>query len=125
LPRQLESTMLLRVDEQAFVRIEPLDDGCETQKLLKCPQCHRITDWLIAATDGQVEFTCRCGHIWSASTPLTDVVALAERQPISPQWQSLDDARRALGFGGRTWGFGLSKWHSLRHRGAPVTATSL
>jgi hypothetical protein len=96
-----KSTMLLRVADQAYVRAEPHGDGRETQDLVECPQCRRVTDWLIAAADGRVEFACRCGHGWQVSTELPRVVALAESQPIDPQWRCLDDVRDALGFARR------------------------
>jgi hypothetical protein len=90
--------MLLRVAEQAYVRSAPLSDGREIQGLIECPQCRAISDWLIAAAGDRVEFACRCGHRWQIPTSLLRVVALAECQPIDPQWTCLNDAQRALGF---------------------------
>ena len=96
-----KSTMLLRVAEHAYVRTEPTEPT-ETdrlhQDLVRCPHCHRITDWLIAAAENRVDFACRCGHRWQIATTLQTVVALADYQPIEPKWTSLDDACHALGF---------------------------
>ncbi|ACU76005.1 hypothetical protein Caci_7176 [Catenulispora acidiphila DSM 44928] len=93
-----ETTTLLRVADQAHVRSEPSGDGRETQGLIECPSCHRVTDWLIAAMGMRVDVACRCGNRWEIPTTLQHVVAMAESQPIDPQWTCLDDARRALGF---------------------------
>lgn len=90
--------MLLRVADQAHVRSAPSGDGRETQGLIECPRCHRVTDWLIAATESHVDVACRCGNRWQIEASLDQVVALAESQPMDPQWTCLDDARRALGF---------------------------
>jgi hypothetical protein len=111
-----ESTILLRVADQAFVRSEPLGDGREAQELIACRQCRRSTDWLIAVVDGQVEFACRCGHGWQILTGLPRVVALAEHQPVDPRWQSLDDVRRALGFTERRRGIGAKRSRNNRRR---------
>ena len=119
------STMLLRVADQAYVRSAPLSDGREIQGLIECPRCRRITDWLIAATDARVEFACRCGHGWHIATGLPRVVALAECQPIDPQWKCLDDARQALGFAGRTrrnGARGLRRHGPRRSSSAAMTA---
>lgn len=95
---QWESTTLLRVAEQAYIRDEILDNGRQSQDLVECQACHRTTDWLISAAGSGVEFTCRCGRRWSVAVELHSVVGLAEFQPIEPRWMSLDDAGRALGY---------------------------
>ena len=117
-----ESTMLLRVADHAYVRAEPLGDGRESQELVECPQCRRITDWLIAVTGGRVEFACRCGYGWQVPAGLPRVVALAECQPIDPRWRSLDDVRRALGFARRTRGINMRRLRRHRLRRASSTA---
>ena len=100
-----ESTTLLRVADRAHVRSAPSGDGREIQGLIECPRCHRVTDWLIAATGTHVDVACRCGKRWRIQASLKQVVGLAESPPIDPRWTCLDDARRALGF--------------ARHVGAP------
>lgn len=96
--RQWESTMLLRVAEQAYIRGERLESGRQIQDLVECPACHGTTDWLIAAAGSGVDFACRCGRRWRVAVDLDSVIGLAEFQPIEPRWMSLDDARRALGY---------------------------
>ncbi|MEY9929685.1 hypothetical protein ABH926_004325 [Catenulispora sp. GP43] len=93
-----ESTMLLRVADQAHVRSAPSGDGREVQGLIECPYCRRVTDWLIAASGAQIDVACRCGNRWRIQASLNQVVALAESQPMDPRWTCLDDARQALGF---------------------------
>lgn len=95
---QWESTTLLRVAEQAYIRDEVLDSSRQSQDLVECPACHRTTDWLIAAAQSGVEFACRCGRRWRVAVELRSVVGLAEFQPIESRWMSLDDAGRALGY---------------------------
>lgn len=105
-----ESTMLLRVAEQAYIRAEHPSSGRQTQDLVECPSCRRTADWLIAAAaDGAedgVEFVCRCGREWQLTVDLGSVVGLAEFQPTEPQWTCLDDARQDLGFNRRPGGTG-------------------
>ncbi|GAA1976091.1 hypothetical protein [Catenulispora subtropica] len=101
---QWESTMLLRVPGQAYIRSDRLSSGRQAQDLIECASCRRSADWLIAVaddavSDDAVEVACRCGCQWQLAVALGSVVGLAEHQPIEPRWQCLDDARLALGFG--------------------------
>lgn len=94
-----ESTILLRVTAEAYVRTDLPAEGREAQKLVECPRCHRVTDWLIVAATRRVEVACRCGRRWRLAAQLPEVVALAECPPRDPAWTCLEDARTALGFG--------------------------
>lgn len=93
-----ESTTLLRITDVAYIRTESAVEGHEIQESVECPHCHRDTHWLIAASGDHVDITCRCGHRWQVRADLSAIIGLAEHLPISPQWRSLDDAQRALGF---------------------------
>lgn len=97
-----ESTTLLRVTDEAYVRTDLHTEGREAQKLVECPRCHRVTDWLIVAATGRVEVDCRCGRRWRLVAQLPEVMALAECPPRDPAWTCLEDARAALGFGRRS-----------------------
>ncbi|GAA2025797.1 hypothetical protein GCM10009839_25050 [Catenulispora yoronensis] len=88
----------MRVADVAYIRTDLQAEGREVRELVECPQCHRITDWLIAVGEGAVEIACRCGVQWRLAAALPQVVALAECPPRDPRWTCLGDARAALGF---------------------------
>lgn len=108
-----ESTTLLRVTDEAYVRTDLHTEGREAQKLVECPRCHRVTDWLIVVAAGRVEVDCRCGRRWRLVARLPEVMALAECPPRDPAWTCLEDARAALGFG-RHLGRPRRRWHRAR-----------
>jgi hypothetical protein len=116
-----ESTILLRVTDEAYVRTDLHTEGREAQELVECPRCHRITDWLIVVATGRVEVACRCGRRWRLAAQLPELVALADCPPRDPAWTCLEDAQASLGFGAHSGRPG--RWRRARRRSSATPPT--
>lgn len=98
MPGTLSSAWLLRASGPIYLRTPHNDLGVEPQHPLRCA-CRTQRDRLIVADGDRIELICECGRRETlAGTALRDVVALVEAEPVQPEWQTLEDALKALGY---------------------------
>lgn len=99
MPGTLSSAWLLRASGPIYLRNPHHHDiGIEPQQPLRCA-CRTQRDRLIVADGDLIELICECGRRETlADTALRDVVALVEAEPVQPEWQTLEDALKALGY---------------------------
>ncbi|HEY3867282.1 MAG TPA: hypothetical protein VGM10_02995 [Actinocrinis sp.] len=98
MPGTLSSAWLLRASGPIYLRTPHSDLGVEPQHPLRCA-CKTQRDRLIVADGDRIELFCECGRRETLTgTALRDVVALVEAEPVQPEWQTLEDALRALGY---------------------------
>lgn len=97
-PGTLSSAWLLRASGPIYLRTPYTDPGVEPQHPLRCA-CRTQRDRLIVADGDRIELICECGRRETLTgAALRDVVALVEAEPVQPEWQTLEDALKALGY---------------------------